>query len=63
MTADRELTADQGAGEAPGERLVIERTITTDCAAGQPWPPPGDAWHLVRSADGRTTWRRISIQE
>jgi hypothetical protein len=42
--------------------LVIERPITTDCASGQPWPPPGDGWRALRSADGRTLWRRITLE-
>jgi hypothetical protein len=45
-----------------GVRLVIELACTSDDAAG-PWPPPGDAWHIVRRADGVTVWRRISLSE
>jgi hypothetical protein len=45
-----------------GVRLVIELACTSDDSAG-PWPPPGDAWHLVRCADGVTVWRRISLSE
>jgi hypothetical protein len=42
--------------------LVIEHATTADLD-GQPWPPTGlmDGWHLVRSADGETLWRRISL--
>jgi hypothetical protein len=63
MTADRELTADHGADQVAGVCLVIERTTTTDCAAGLPWPPLGEHWYLVRRTDGRTTWRRISLDQ
>jgi hypothetical protein len=44
-------------------RPVIERTTTTDCRAGHPWPPPGDTWHLVHRTDGRTMWRKFSAQK
>ena len=54
---------------APDERksatipaLAIHHEHTRDLD-GLPWPPPGDGWVLVYSTDGRTTWRRISIQE
>jgi hypothetical protein len=63
MTADRERAADHGADHVAGVCLVIERTTTTDCAAGLPWPPPGEHWHVVHRAGDRTTWRRISIWE
>jgi hypothetical protein len=42
--------------------LKIEHAITSDLD-GQPWPPTGlmDGWHLVRTVDGQSLWRRIRI--
>jgi len=42
--------------------LLIEHAITSDLD-GQPWPPSGPltGWHLVRSADGRSLWRRLAV--
>ena len=40
--------------------LVIEHAETVDID-GQPWPPPGDAWQVVRRAGGCTRWRRINM--
>jgi hypothetical protein len=45
-------------------RLVITYAVTADMADGQPLPPlieEGIAWHVVRRAGGRTTWRRIFL--
>jgi hypothetical protein len=42
-------------------RLVIELACTDDDSAG-PWPPPGDGWRALPSADRRTLWRRITLQ-
>src|SRR5262249_27917785 len=44
--------------------LCIEHSITADMADGQPLAPYTDAgvvWHVVRRADGRTTWRRLFL--
>jgi len=53
----RVVASDPNAGA-----LVIEREITDDLD-GQPWPPIGDGWHLVRSYRDckQTLWRRIRI--
>jgi hypothetical protein len=42
--------------------LLIERAVTKDCG-DQPWPPTGlmTGWHLIDSADGKSRWRRISL--
>jgi hypothetical protein len=40
--------------------LCIEHIVTDD-VDGEPWPPPGDRWHLVGPArDGTSLWRRLS---
>jgi hypothetical protein len=44
--------------------LCIEHAVTADMADGQPLPPlieDGVAWHVVRRANGRTTWRRLLL--
>jgi hypothetical protein len=44
--------------------LVIEHAVTADMPDGQPLPPyidNGAVWCVVRSTDGRTTWRRIFL--
>jgi hypothetical protein len=45
--------------------LWIEHSATVDMADGQPLPPlieDGVVWHLVRRANGCTTWRRIFLE-
>jgi hypothetical protein len=42
----------------PDAVLVIEHAETVDLD-NQPWPPPGDAWQVVRRAGGCTRWCRI----
>jgi hypothetical protein len=44
----------------PEAVLVIEHAETVDLD-GQPWPPPGDAWQVVRRAGGCRRWRRINM--
>jgi len=40
----------------------IERVVTHDAFDGQPWPPPGGGWRLVRQLKGwRSVWQRISL--
>jgi hypothetical protein len=53
----RVVASDPNAGA-----LVIEREVTNDLD-GQPWPPTGDGWHLVRSYPDckQTLWRRIRL--
>jgi len=44
--------------------LRIEHTITADMTDGQPLPPlieDGVVWHLVKRANGCTTWRRLFL--
>jgi hypothetical protein len=42
------------------QALVIEHTTTEDAPDGQCWPPAlGEGWHLLRTVDGHTLWRRI----
>jgi hypothetical protein len=41
--------------------LLIFHEITKDLPDGQPWPPDGDGWVLVRSRAGVSLWRRIYI--
>jgi hypothetical protein len=55
-----------GVAEARGpvmSIIKIEHAVTHDSPCGQPWPPTRlmDGWHLVRSVDGRTLWRRVSL--
>lgn len=39
--------------------LIVEHDATIDLG-GDPWPPPGDGWVLVRqSPNGASLWRRI----
>jgi hypothetical protein len=42
--------------------LKIERAITADDFAGEPWPPsfPG-RWFLIDSRCGFSWWRRITL--
>jgi len=44
--------------------LKIEYAITSNAPPfDQPWPPAlMGGWHLVRSDNGRTTWRRITLK-
>lgn len=44
--------------------LRIEHSVNADMADGQPLPPlieDGVVWHVVRRANGRTTWRRLLL--
>jgi hypothetical protein len=42
--------------------LSITHILTRDDPDGQPWPPADDVmWVVVRSANGFTLWRCISI--
>jgi hypothetical protein len=42
--------------------LLIEHATTLDAPDGQPWPPGlMSGWHLVRSVNGRSWWRRITL--
>jgi hypothetical protein len=41
--------------------LQIELVHTTDDPAHGSIPPLGDGWHLARSANGVTLWRRIQF--
>ena len=44
--------------------LHIEYCVTSDMPDGQALPPfieDGVVWHVVRRANGRTTWRRIQL--
>ena len=46
-------------------RSVIEHSVTADMPDGQSLPPfieDGVVWRVVHRDDGRTLWRRISIQ-
>jgi hypothetical protein len=46
---------------AAAEPVQIEHAVTADDDHG-PYPPPGEeGWHAVRSADGRTLWRKITL--
>jgi len=46
------------------QALHIGHATTDDAPPdGQPWPPVlGDGWHLVHNANGRSTWRRITMR-
>jgi hypothetical protein len=42
--------------------LRVELSMTADMPDGPPLPPPSDCgvvWHVVRSDDSHTLWRRI----
>jgi hypothetical protein len=44
--------------------LLIEHVMTLDAPDGQPWPPALlNGWHLVRSGNGQTWWRRITLAD
>jgi hypothetical protein len=46
--------------------LAIVYDITDDTPDGLPWPPVGDDdhhWCVVKRDRGRTTWRRVTLQD
>jgi hypothetical protein len=45
--------------------IKITRTITSDSADGQPWPPTERSvlWRLLRRADDCSYWRAIELAE
>jgi hypothetical protein len=47
--------------EIHGAALDIRHATTSDCLGGQPWPPVGDRWVIVRRANGHTLWRTIQL--
>jgi hypothetical protein len=50
--------------DSVGNPLHIERAVTADLPDGQACPPyyDGAIWHVIRRADGRTTWRRLYLK-
>jgi hypothetical protein len=44
-----------------GAALDIRHATTRDCLGGQPWPPAGDRWVIVRRVNGHTLWRTIQL--
>jgi hypothetical protein len=57
-------TASLASASSATPALCIEHAVTADMANGQPLPPyieDGVVWHVVRRANGRTTWRRIFL--
>jgi hypothetical protein len=43
----------------PALTITYEQTRDLD---GQPWPPPGAGWRLLRRADGSSSWRAILLK-
>jgi hypothetical protein len=46
---------------SPRAMIQIIRVTTADDFNGQPWPPTGDGWAVVRRTDGFTVWRSIRL--
>jgi len=42
--------------------MKIFHEVTVDDLYGQPWPPPGNGWVVVRRIPGATLWRLIQIE-
>ena len=42
--------------------MKISQTLTADDCYGQPWPPPGNGWVVIRRVPGFTLWRSIQFQ-
>jgi hypothetical protein len=43
--------------------MEIQHAVTGDSLDGQPWPPLGDGWVIVRRIPGFTLWRSIQIAQ